>query len=125
MSEETNGTARPVRFDYPPVAPPAAPLPPREIKEDREEEQPSYSWGFIGDLVCWWRTRRERQLIERIRSLEQQLALKEEENLQLAGMLERISRWNLASTQAAVRVEEQMRPHFGPGIAAPPQRPSK
>lgn len=114
----------PLRF--PPIIPPpsgndvdwpAPNVPAEKPAKEEPEEKANYGWGFLTDLFAWWRTRRERKLIEQIRYLKSTNALLTEENWQQACLIERLNRWVQASTIAAARIAE--------GMGAPPPPPTR
>ena len=110
-----NGAVDPVRIEWPPIVPPEGgrPQPP---PEPEREERADHRTGYFADLFAWWRTRRERHLIERIRGLSSENALLKEENMQLGFLLEKLNRWVQASTVAAARIADQL------GAAPDPRR---
>ena len=110
-----NGTADVGDMNIPwaPIVAPVTPPPPE--KRTRVDDPDECSTGFWSDLFAWWRSKRERKFVAKIRRLKMELAYQKEENNRLAEMVENMRRWTLASTAAAERVAAQ----FGAPAQAP------
>jgi hypothetical protein len=101
-------------IDWPPVIPPqignvtGAPSPTPSMDVTRAPRTSTRGGALLSNVLCFWRSRREKRLREKLAWMRMQLSLEREEKKRLADIIENLSQWVMTSTAAATRLQVQL-----------------